>query len=163
MRKFVEDHRLEQKPKPKEILKIASGYRKVIVVAHYTEQIDELEKALKKDRPVYVLDGRTKEAQDVITAAEEDPECFFIIQASVGAGFEVPSFACMIFASQGFSVRNYVQMKARIKRVNALKPVIYYYMLGGRADRTVYKNIEMGKDFVPSEYLNQIKKGKEHE
>lgn len=158
MKKFVEDHRLEQVPKPNKVLAIASGYRKVIVVAHYTEQIDELEKALKKDRPVYILDGRTKRPQEVITAAEEDPECFFIIQASVGAGFEVPSFACMVFASQGFSVRNYVQMKARIKRVNALKPVIYYYLLGGRADRTVYKNIEMGKDFVPSEYLNQVNK-----
>ena len=70
-----------------------------------------------------------------------------------GAGFEIPSFSCMVFASQGYSVRNYVQMKARIRRINALKPVIYYHLLGGKCDNMIYKSIEEGKDFVPSEYL----------
>lgn len=153
MRKFVEDHRMEQIAKPTKILDLSREFNKVLVVVHYTEQIDELTKILGKDRPVYVLDGRTKDADKVITDAEEDPECFFIVQASVGAGFEVPSFSCMIFASQGFSVRNYVQMKARIQRINALHPVIYYYLIGGRADKAVYDNIQKGRDFVPSLYL----------
>lgn len=155
MRKFVEDHRLEQMDKHKEILRISREHTKVFIVAHYTEQIDALTKVLQKDRPVYVLDGRTKKPEEIITKAEQDPECFFIVQASVGAGFETPSFACMIFASMGFSVRNYVQMKARIQRANALHPVIYHYLIGGRADRAVYENIQAGKDFVPSEYLKK--------
>jgi superfamily II DNA or RNA helicase len=158
MRKFVEDHRLEQQKKPAKILELSREFSKVLVVAHYTDQIDNLESILKKDRPVYVLDGRTKNADKVITEAEEDPECFFIVQASVGAGFEVPSFDCMIFASMGFSVRNYVQMMARIQRANALHPVIYYYLLSGRADRAVYGNIQLGKDFVPSQYLQYATK-----
>jgi len=158
MRKFVEDHRLEQVVKPKKILELSREFSKVLVVAHYTEQIDELTAILKKDRPVYVLDGRTKDADAVITQAEEDPECFFIVQASVGAGFEVPSFSCMIFASRGFSVRNYIQMMARIQRINALHPVIYYYLIGGRADKAVHENIEQGKDFVPSQYLQYAPK-----
>lgn len=158
MRKFVEDHRMEQVAKPKKILEISREWSKVLVVAHYTEQIDTLKEVLGKDRAVYVLDGRTKDPDSVITQAEEDPECFFIVQASVGAGFEVPSFGCMIFASQGFSVRNYVQMKARIQRANALHPVLYYYLLGGRADKNVYSNIQQGRDFVPSEYLQYASK-----
>lgn len=152
-KQFVEDHLLEQSGKTKEIRRIAQGYRKVFVVAHYREHIEKLYKELSKERQTFVLDGRTKDVERTISDAESADECYFIVQSSVGAGFETPSFSCMVFASQGYSVRNYVQMKARIRRINALKPVIYYHLLGGKCDTMVYKSIEEGKDFIPSEYL----------
>lgn len=151
-KQFVEDHLLEQGGKVKEITRISKGYRKVVVVAHYRQQIDELYKNLSRERETFVLDGRTGNVESVIAAAEVSDECYFIIQSSVGAGFEIPSFSCMIFASQSYSVRNFVQMKARIRRINALKPVIYYHLLGGRCDRLIYESIKEGKEFVPSEY-----------
>lgn len=151
-KQFVEDHLLEQAGKVKEIKSISKGYRKVVVVAHYRQQIDELYKKLSSERETFVLDGRTTDVAAVIADAEASREAYFIIQASVGAGFEIPSFSCMIFASQGYSVRNFVQMKARIRRINALKPVVYYHLLGGKCDTLIYKSIETGKDFVPSEY-----------
>jgi len=151
-KQFVEDHLLEQTGKNKEITKISKGYRKVVCVVHYRQQIDELYKKLSKERETFVLDGRTKDVDRTIKDAENSSECYFIIQSSVGAGFEVPSFSCMIFVSQSYSVRNYVQMKARIRRINALKPVIYYSLQGGKCDTMVYESIELGKDFVPSEY-----------
>lgn len=158
MAQFVADHRLEQHSKVSEIQKIAHGYRKVVVVAHYTEQIIELEKRLSKERDTYVLDGRTKHPEGVIADAEASPECYFIIQASVGAGFEIPSFSVMVFASQGYSVRNWTQMIGRIKRINALKPTKYFYLLGGRCDKMIYDSIQKGKDFVPSQYLHTTEK-----
>lgn len=151
-KQFVEDHRLEQHSKNPEIAKISRGYRKIVVVAHYTEQIDDLYRNLSKERETFVLDGRTKDAHATIAAAEDSPECYFIVQSSVGAGFELHSFSCMIFASQSYSVRNYVQMKARIRRISSLKPVVYYTLLGGRCDKLIYKSIQEGRDFVPSEY-----------
>ena len=151
-KQFVSDHLAEQRGKGARIKEIAKGYRKVVVVAHYREQIDLLYKDLSTERFTVVLDGRTKKPEDVIQAAEEAPECYFIIQASVGAGFELPSFAVMVFASQGYSVRNWVQMCGRIKRINALKPVKYFYLQAGRCDRMVYKTIKAGEDFVPSKY-----------
>jgi superfamily II DNA or RNA helicase len=151
-KQFVEDHLLEQAGKNKEITKISKNYRKVVCVVHYRQQIDELYKKLSKERQTFILDGRTKDVDRVIKDAENSSECYFIIQSSVGAGFEIPSFSCMIFVSQSYSVRNYVQMKARIRRINALKPVIYYNLLGGKCDNMVYESIELGKDFVPSEY-----------
>lgn len=153
MAQFVADHRLEQLSKAAEIKRLSKGYRKVVVVAHYTEQIQHLQKELSKEREVFVLDGRTGRAEDVIAAAEASPECYIIIQASIGAGFELPSFAVMIFASQGYSVRNDIQMRGRIKRINSLKPTKYFYMLGGRCDKMIYDSIQKGKDFVPSHYL----------
>lgn len=151
-KQFVEDHLLEQGGKAKEIKRVAKGYRKAVVVVHYRQQIDDLYKELSKERETFVLDGRTRDVDGTIKSAEASSECYFIIQSSVGAGFEIPSFSCMIFASQGYSVRNYVQMKARIRRINALKPVIYYHLIGGRCDKMVNESIELGKDFVPSEY-----------
>lgn len=152
-KQFVGDHRLEQHTKGPEIKKIARGYRKVVVVAHYRLQIDELYTQLSKDRQTYVLDGRSTDISQIIKDAESDPECYFIVQASVGAGFELPSFSCMIFASQGYAVRDYMQMIGRIRRINALKPVIYYYLHGGRCDKAIYKNVQSGTDFVPSVYM----------
>ena len=152
MAQFVADHRLEQLSKDKEITKISRGYRKIVVVAHYREQIDELSARLARDRQTFVLDGRTANPQQVIQDAEASPECYFIVQAAVGAGFSLHTFSVMIFASQGYSVRNWVQMKARIRRIDSLKPVKYFYLQAGRCDRMIYNSIKKGKDFVPSEY-----------
>jgi superfamily II DNA or RNA helicase len=162
MAQFVADHRLEQLPKGTTIKELSRGYRKAVIVAHFTESIDSLQKELSKERQVFVLDGRTKNPERVIADAEADDECFFIIQASIGAGFELPSFSVMIFASMGFSVRNYIQMKGRIKRINALKPLKYFYLIGGDRDQAVYDNIKAGKDFVPSEYLKHVRTTKEN-
>ena len=153
MAQFVADHRREQVAKIPELENIIKGYRKTILVAHYTEQINELERIFSRKNTVFVLDGRTKDPSVVIAEAEADPECILIIQASVAAGFELPSFSVMVFVSMGYSVRNYIQLIGRIKRINALKPVRYIYLLGGRCDKMVYKNVMAGKDFVPSQYL----------
>jgi hypothetical protein len=153
MRRFTEEHRAEQVCKAKEIQRIGRGYRKVFVVAHYREQIEALEKELGKERQVYVLHGGVADQGAVIRAAQEDPECYFIVQASIGAGFDADSFSCMIFASMSYKVRDYVQMKARIKRIHNLHPVHYYYFIGGERDQAIYDTVQQGLDFVPSEWL----------
>lgn len=151
MKIFVEEHRNEQKLKPKEVIELGKKHRKLFVVAHYTEQIKELEKMLSKHKQVYVLDGSTKNPTNVIQEAEDDPECYFIVQGSVGAGFDCPSFEAMVFASMSYKARDYVQMKARIYRINHLHPVIYYYLIAGKKDRAIYDRVMLGRDFIPSE------------
>jgi superfamily II DNA or RNA helicase len=151
-KQFSEDHRLEQRGKDKEIKKLSKGYRKVVVVCRYREQIEELYKKLSKERETFVLDGRTRDVGQVIADAESSGECYLIVQAQVGAGFELPSFAVMIFASQSYGARDYVQMKGRIKRINALKPLKYFYLQAGKCDKMVYNAVKKGFDFVPSLY-----------
>ena len=151
-KQFVEDHLSEQATKTKEIIRIAKQYRKVVVVAHYRQHIDELYKKLSKERETFVLDGRTNDVERVIADAEASSECYFILQNSIAAGFELPSFAVMIYTSMSYGARNYVQSRARIKRINALKPVRYYHLIGGRCDQAVYDSVQKGRDFVPSDY-----------
>ena len=152
MAAFVEEHRFEQLEKPKIIKEIGKGYRKVMVIAHFREQIEQLEKELSKDKKTYVLHGGIKDQEEVIKQAQEDSECYFICQGSIGFGFDADSFNVMIFASQSYCYVSFVQMKGRIRRIHALKPVKYIYLQAGRADKGVYKQLQLGKDFDVTEF-----------
>lgn len=149
---FVAKHRWEQREKFDAILEIAREYRKVLVVAYYVEQIEELNRQLKKERMTYMVHGQVKGQEALLKAANEDDECFLIVQASLGVGFDADSFSCVIFASMSYAVRDFVQMKWRVRRIKNLHPVIYHYLLGGSCDKAVLSNIQKGKDFIPSEY-----------
>jgi len=149
---FFDEHRFEQKDKIKDIKDIGKGYRKVLVVAYYVEQVEELYKQLSKERECFMLHGGVKNQEELIQRAQESDECYIIIQASIGAGFDLDTFTCAVFASMSYAVRDYVQMKARIRRIKNLHPVSYHYILHGRCDMAVLQTINKGKDFIPSEW-----------
>ncbi len=150
---FVAEHRHEQEGKAKEIVQIGREFRKVLVVAHYREQCEELEKALSKDRKTYMVMGGIKDQESILKEANEDcDECYLIVQASLGAGFDADTFSCVAFASMSYSVRDWVQMKFRVRRIHNLHPVQHWYLFGGRCDKEVYQHIKLGKEFVPSEW-----------
>jgi len=150
---WTDEHKHEQKDKYKEIL--ALGYKKLIVVAHYTYQIDELADKLSKEKPVFILDGRTKDADQVKKQAQEAEECYFIVQASMGMGFDGYMFGAMVFASMSHSCLNHTQMTGRLRHVQHLQPVFYYYLIGGRWDKRIYDTILEGREFNPHFYLNE--------
>lgn len=154
MAEFVAEHRNEQLEKPSVIREIGTGYRKVVVVAYFREQIEQLYKELSKDKQTYVLHGEVKDPEAVITEAQEDEECYLICQSSIGVGFDLNTFAVMVFASQGYSYVSLVQMKARIQRIHDLKPVKYIYFVSGRCDKAVQKQLLLGRDF-DVKYFNE--------
>lgn len=147
---FVAEHRNEQEYKPAKILDIGKGYRKVLVVAHYREQCIELERILSKDRTTYMVMGGVKDQEKILKEANECDECYLIVQASLNAGFDLDSFSICIFASMSYSVRDWIQMKGRIRRIHNLHPVNYTYLVAGRCDEAVIENILLGKEFVPA-------------
>lgn len=149
---FVAEHKHEQENKIKTMLEIGKEYRKVLVVAHYVEQCETLAKELSKDRETFMVHGSVKEQEQVLNEANETDECFLIVQASLGAGFDADSFSCVVFASMSYRARDFVQMKYRVRRIHNLHPVEYNYLIGGRCDRGVYKTIMLGRDFIPSEW-----------
>ena len=149
---FVEEHRNEQKNKVKAILEIAKEYRKVLVVAHYVEQVEALKEELSKDRETFAIWGGVKDQEEQIKGATESDECFFIVQASLGVGFDADTFSCVVFASLSNKARDHVQMKYRVRRIHNLHTVEYNYLLGGRCDKAIWKTIKLGNDFIPSEW-----------
>lgn len=151
---FFDEHRHEQMNKGKVILEYGKEYRKVLVVAYYTEQMDELEKILAKDKQVFKVYGHTKDQEDKLGEAQLADDCYLLVQASLGVGFDGDSFSCVVFASMSHAVRDFVQMKFRVRRIHNLHPVKYAFLFGGDCDRAVFGNVKKGKDFVPSEYRN---------
>lgn len=140
-------HRHEQVVKVPALRKILDGYRKCIVVCNYTEQISHYSKELGAERQVFVLQGSTKNPDDVIEAAKAADDGLFIIQASMGAGFDASEFSVVVFASLSFRYVDYVQMKGRVKRINNLHENLFIHILAGKCDRAVYDAIMRGTDF----------------
>lgn len=148
---WTHEHQWEQKGKGAEIL--ALGYKKVIVVCHYTAQIDALAVELGAEgRSVYVLDGRTKDADVVKRGAQEAESCYFIVQASMGFGFDGYMFGATVFASMSHSCVHHTQMLGRARHVSHLQPVVYCYLIGGRWDKRIYDTVMEGRDFNPQSY-----------
>lgn len=147
---WMNEHQWEQKKKAQYILEM--GFKKLIVVAHYTKQIDELKAVLEKEKPVFVLDGRTKDADAVKTAAQEAEECYFIVQSSMGFGFDGWMFGAIVFASMSHSNVHHTQMTGRSRHIEHIRPVFHYYLIGGRWDQRIYDSIKKGEDFNPHIY-----------
>ncbi len=148
-------HRAEQSDeKWKELEKILDGNRKIVVVCYYLEQIEDYKKRIGTDRQVYVMTGSTKNQGQVVKDANDSDDCVLLIQAGLGAGFDLDRFSVMVFASMSFAFVHYVQMCARMNRIHNLHRNQYVYLLGGKADRGVYEQILKGFDFHPPAYYN---------
>lgn len=148
---WTKNHKHEQSEKVERIKEIGEGYRKVIVVCHYTEQIDEFAKKLKSHKPVFVLNGQTKDQQKLIQEAQESSDCYLITQAGMGEGYDGYSFDAMVFASMAHRVTHHTQMKARLDTLEKqyIKPKVLIYLIGGLWDRKIYTSIMEGEDFNP--------------
>jgi len=153
---FHARHKWEQQNKAKEIIAKGRQFRKVLVVAQYTEQIEDLAEKLSKDKPTFVVHGKTKDQEAELQAATVAEDCYLIVQASIGAGFDGNTFSCIVFASMSYAVRDFVQMMFRVRRIHDLHPVYQVFIFGGECDHAVYENVQLGKDFVPSEWDRKI-------
>jgi len=150
---FVEKHKFEQNNKVKDIKEHSKKFRKVIVVAYYRSEVERLTKELGKERLTFGVHGGTKNQEDVLKEANENhDECYLVVQASLGCSWDGDTFPLLVFTSMSYSVRDYTQMKYRIRRIHNLQPVNHLYLIGGKADQAVYDTIQLGREFVPSEW-----------
>lgn len=144
---WTHEHRYEQSAKTKWLIDME--YKKVIVVCRYTEQIETLAKTLAEYKPVFVLNGATKDQSDTIKQAQEAEECYFIVQAKMGEGWEGYMFDCMVFVSMDDAfVANY-QMHERQRNINNLHDIEIFYLIGGKWDQKILDSYLLGQDFNP--------------
>lgn len=136
------------------ILEYAEEFPNMVIFARYRVQIDAIGAALTKaGRNVYYLTGDTKDRGEVIKAANNDPEGIFIAQCQVSAGWELPEYPVMIFASRDYSFVNYDQALGRIQRANNVKKNLYINLVvRGGVDEAVDKAIDTKVDFNEAIY-----------
>ena len=144
---WTHEHKHEQQNKYKEIIDLE--YRKVIVVAYYLEQMEDLAKKLSEYKPVFILNGKTKDQGAVIKAAQEAKECYFIVQSGIGEGWDGHMFGCMVFASMSHNYVQNLQMHARQRNLKNLRDVEIIYLIGGRWDKKILQAYNEGEDFNP--------------
>lgn len=131
------------------ILDYAIEFPKMVIFAKYTAQIDKISTVLMREGyKVLQLTGATKDRGEVILEAQNAPQCIVVAQAQVSAGYELPDFPIMIFASMPWSVVDRVQAEGRILRANHLKKNLYITLVTkGGVDEAVYKAIQNKQDF----------------
>lgn len=136
------------------ILELASEHPKLLIFCRYTLQIYHLQKILKKaGYDVATITGENSEDHfDISTDAEKLPKCILIAQTSVAAGWEVPSFPVVVFASMSYSYLDYVQSRGRVIRGNKLQKHVFLPLISGEIDQAVYDCVLNKRDFDPAKW-----------
>ncbi len=138
------------------LIELGEEFPKMVVFVKYSAQIKQIAEAFKKEgKKVFVLEGATKNRGELITEANEQDNAVFIAQAQVSAGWELPEYPVMVFASMSYSVVDRIQGEGRILRANALKKNLYIdLVVKGGVDNAVYDAIMNKQDFNEKLYLN---------
>lgn len=130
------------------ILERAVEFPKLLIFANYTAQIHAIADSLRKEGfTVHTLTGGTKNRQTLIQDAEASKSCIVIAQSSISAGYELPSFPCVIYASKSFRYVDYEQSLGRVLRANALKKNLYIHLVVEGCDEDCHNAIMNGQDF----------------
>jgi superfamily II DNA or RNA helicase len=165
MGKFNKDGLLEtyKNNKVARLVELARTEPKIIIVCRYKAQIqyyaDKIGRMLD-EKPIYILDGNSKDKQSVIDRANAEKTCVLLVQASCSAGYELPTFRTMVFASMSFSYVDYKQMIGRNLRINHLEENKYLHLVAEGVDMDVYRCIMRKEDFSMAIYGDQYKSEK---
>ena len=146
-------HQAEQGESKLEVIDdLLAEYPKVLVFARYLDQIKKIEEHFKGKLPVFVLTGQTKDRKKLFEDAEKSHQCLFIAQSQVSAGYELPSFRCVVYASLSYSFVDYTQSRGRVLRANALNKNLYVHLHSGKVDVAIIKCMQGHQDFEEKIY-----------
>lgn len=135
--------------KLEKIVALAEEFPKLLIFAPFTGQIEYLQRELEHSGyEVRTLTGKTKNRQDVVREAEASERCIVIAQSTISAGYELPSFPCVVFCGLHWQYLHYEQGLGRVLRANHLKKNLYVHLVvKGGVDEDCYKAIMSGQDF----------------
>jgi len=137
------------------ILDLAIEFPQLVVFAKYRDQIEQIAISLRKEgKKVLTLTGDTKDRGNVIEEANKSEDCVLIVSSQISAGWELPKYPCMVFASMSYSIVDRLQSEGRILRANHLKKNLYITLIskGDTVDEAVYKSIQNKQDFSEAIY-----------
>lgn len=132
------------------IIELCKENPKVAIFCRYNYQINHIENQIREagiTTKVYTLNGDTRNRDALVTEADAQASAIIIIQAQCSAGYELPSFPLIIFASMSFSFVDYTQAIGRFLRINKLKKNTYLHLVSNGVDRDVYDCIMKKQDF----------------
>lgn len=140
------------------LLDLALEFPRMVVFAKFTAQIEAIRSAMaEKGYKVLVMTGDTKDRGSIIAEANNSNQCVFIAQAQISAGWELPQFPVMVFASRTYSFVDYDQAIGRIQRANNIKKNLYINLVvKGGSDEAVHDCLDQKKDFNEKLYVSKL-------
>ena len=147
---YLEDRKIDCQ-KTERILELAEENDKIAVVCRYNLQIEVYEQTLKaKGYRVLVINGATKNRNDLIKEINLLGKCVILIQAGCSDGYSLKSINVMVFASMSFSFVDYTQMLSRLKDMDKRIGNTYIHLLTrdkDSVDRGVMESVMKKQDF----------------
>lgn len=139
------------------ILELIEEFPKVAIFCRYNYQIDVI-KDLIVDKDVFVIRGDVKDRDSVVQKVNALSNCVVLINSACSEGYELPTIDAVIFASLGFSFKDYKQSLGRFLRINKLKKNLFIHLISGDVDQAVFDSIMSKQDFDIEIYAKQNNK-----
>jgi len=98
---------------------------KLIVVCRYNAEVERIAKELDG----LFINGSVKDRNAVIRKAEEAKKCVLVVQSACCEGWQLKTFDLMIFYSYSFSLKDCLQMRGRISRIDNPKKNVYLSLI----------------------------------
>lgn len=143
------EHREFECKKTDYVINLCKKTDKIILFCRYTGQIEYLKQKLEAlEKPIFTITGKTKDRDSIIQEANNKDHAIMIIQSSISAGYELPTFRTMVFVSLSFSLVDHDQAIGRNDRINKEAQNEYIYLVTKGVDRDVYNAIMDKRDFT---------------
>ena len=142
--------------KTNRLIELVGSYDKIAIVARYNLQLNNYKKEILikyPDKSVYIINGATKNKNEIIKQIEKDKECVVLLNSMCSAGYSLSSIDTMVFTSMDFSFVNFEQISQRVKNLNKNKSCTYIYLLTRKTkdyksvDQRIYDCVMDKKDF----------------
>lgn len=135
------------------VMELIASNKKALVVCKYRgelemisrEVLNSTDQALAKKK-IIVINGDVQDKQPLVDEANEAEDCVLLVSAACSEGWEAPTFSTMIFYSYDFSLKNYIQMKGRIQRINNIQKCNYISLvIKDSVDEGAYTSVVVDK------------------
>jgi superfamily II DNA or RNA helicase len=119
---------------------------KIIIVCRYTAEVERIAKHFKGEYINGSVSGTDRD--EAIQRCAASDKFVLVVNAACSEGWELPQCETMVFYSHDFSLKNYIQMKGRIQRLNDLRPRVYIHLtVSDTVDEAVHKSLMNKEDF----------------
>ena len=123
------------------LLELIKEHPKIAVVCKYNNELEYISSKLK-GIPHYIVNGATKDKHGTIEKINELNNGVALINAKCSEGYNMPGVPVIVFYSYDFSLVNYVQIRERIQRINAIQKCTYISLIvENTIDEDVYKTV----------------------
>lgn len=141
------------------VIELAGEIKKPIIVCRYNGEVEKIATHITASgKKAFTITGKTKDKQAVLDHVENLDEAALVVNAACSEGWQLPSADTMIFYSYDFSLKNYIQMKGRIQRIDNIKVCTYISLVVSETiDEDVYKAVVVEKGDFQAEIYGKLK------